>query len=99
MVELLSGPLVGETFSYETKERDNGDGGPAQGGQFILAMSPEIISGKDTSEQTEEFLKKYNDIDGTRLPGARRHNNRKDTGPREVNTDLLNTIIKLRGSD
>ena len=85
MVELLSGPLVGETFSYETKERDNGDGGPAQGGQFILAMSPSILSGKDTSEQTEQFLKQYNNIDGTRLPGARRHENRKDTGPRKVN--------------
>ncbi len=95
MVELLSGPLVGETFSYETKERDNGDGGPAQGGQFILAMSPSILSGKDTSEQTEQFLKQYNDIDGTRLPGARRHENRKDTGPRKVNLELINTIKGL----
>ena len=95
MVELLSGPLVGETFSYETKERDNGDGGPAQGGQFILAMSPEIISGKDTSAQTEEFLKKYNDIEGTRLPGLRRHENRKNIGPRAVNAELINTIKKL----
>ncbi|MDB9938953.1 Ldh family oxidoreductase [Candidatus Thioglobus sp.] len=95
MVELLSGPLVGETFSYETKERDNGDGGPAQGGQFILAMSPEIISGKDTSAQTEEFIKKYNDIEGTRLPGLRRHENRKNIGPRAVNSELINTIKKL----
>jgi len=95
MVELLSGPLVGETFSYETKERDNGEGGPAQGGQFILAMSPSILSGKDTSEQTEQFLKQYNNIDGTRLPGARRHENRKDTGPRKVNLELINTIKGL----
>jgi|TARA_B110000240_G_scaffold26937_1_gene27941 delta1-piperideine-2-carboxylate reductase len=95
MVELLSGPLVGETFSYETKERDNGDGGPAQGGQFILAMSPSILSGKDTSEQTEQFLKQYNNIDGTRLPGARRHENRNDTGPRKVNLELINTIKGL----
>ena len=95
MVELLSGPLVGETFSYETKERDNGDGGPAQGGQFILAMSPSILSGKDTSEQTEQFLKQYNNINGTRLPGARRHENRKDTGPRKVNLELINTIKGL----
>ena len=95
MIELLSGPLVGETFSYETKERDNGDGGPAQGGQFILAMSPEIISGKDTSAQTEEFLKKYNEIDGTRLPGERRHKNRLNLGKRQVNTALVNTISEL----
>ena len=36
-------------------------------------MSPKIMSGKDTSEQTENFLKKYNSIEGTRLPGDRRH--------------------------
>ena len=96
MIELLSGPLVGETFSYETKERDNGDGGPAQGGQFILAISPKILSGKDTSEQTEQFLKKYNDIEGVRIPGSRRHKNRENNGPREVNTSLFNTIIELR---
>ena len=95
MIELLSGPLVGETFSYETKERDNGDGGPAQGGQFILAMSPEIISGKDTSAQTEDFLKNYNEIEGTRLPGERRHENRKDLGKRQVNSALVNTIKEL----
>jgi delta1-piperideine-2-carboxylate reductase len=95
MIELLSGPLVGETFSYESKERDNGDGGPVQGGQFILAMSPKILSGKDTSEQTESFLEKYNSIDGVRIPGARRHNNRKDAGPRQVNTALIETVSKL----
>ena len=95
MIELLSGPLVGETFSYESKERDNGDGGPVQGGQFILAMSPKIMSGKDTSEQTENFLKKYNSIEGTRLPGDRRHKNRQDLGPRRVNSDLVDTISDL----
>jgi delta1-piperideine-2-carboxylate reductase len=99
MIELLSGPLVGETFSYETKERDNGDGGPVQGGQFILALSPEICSGKDTSHQIEKFIKKYNEIDGARLPGARRHQNRQDLQPRKVNTELLNTISRLIGQD
>jgi delta1-piperideine-2-carboxylate reductase len=95
MIELLSGPLVGETFSYESKERDNGDGGPVQGGQFILAMSPKILSGKDTAHQTENFLKKYNEIEGTRLPGERRHKNRQDLGPRQVNSDLVKTISSL----
>ena len=95
MIELLSGPLVGETFSYESKERDNGDGGPVQGGQFILAMSPKILSGKDTADQTENFLKKYNEIEGTRLPGERRHKNRQDLGTRQVNSDLVKTISSL----
>ena len=63
---------------------------------FILAMSPKILSGKDTSEQTEQFLKKYNDIEGVRIPGSRRHKNRENDEPRKVNTSLLNTIIDLR---
>ena len=98
MVELLSGPLVGETFSYETKERDNGDGSPAQGGQFILAISPDILSGKDHTDQTERFIKKYKAIDGTRLPGARRHKNRENQGPRAVNAELLESIMQLKNA-
>ena len=53
------------------------------------------MSGKDTSEQTEKFLKKYNSIEGTRLPGDRRNKNRQDLGPRRVNSDLVNTISDL----
>lgn len=96
MVELLSGPMVGETFSYETQENDNPDEGPARGGQFILAMSPKILSGKDYNSQTERFFEKYETIDGARLPGARRHKNRQNTGPRVVNAELVKTITQLR---
>ncbi len=96
MVELLSGPMVGETFSYETQENDNADEGPARGGQFILAMSPDILSGKNSSDQTDRFFEKYEAIEGTRLPGARRHKNRENKGPRAVNAELVATITQLR---
>jgi delta1-piperideine-2-carboxylate reductase len=96
MVELLSGPMVGETFSYETQENDNADEGPARGGQFILAMSPDILSGKNNANQTDRFFEKYDGIEGTRLPGARRHKNRENTGPRSVNAELIETITQLR---
>jgi delta1-piperideine-2-carboxylate reductase len=104
MVELLSGPMVGETFSYETQENDNADDGPARGGQFILAMSPDIMSGKTAakksgknfSDQTDRFFEKYEAIEGTRLPGARRHKNREDKGPRAINAELVTTIRNLR---
>ncbi|MFB1014966.1 MAG: Ldh family oxidoreductase, partial [Alteromonadaceae bacterium] len=95
-VELLSGPLVGETFSYETQESDNADEGPARGGQFILAMSPDILSGKNCTDQTERFFEKYDAIDGTRLPGTKRHRNRENNGPRAVNANLVKTIRQLR---
>ena len=45
MVELLAGALLGEAFSYETAAKDSNDGGPPAGGEFILAMSPDKISG------------------------------------------------------
>ena len=47
------------------------------------------------TERGKDFLEKYKSIDGVRVPGARRHNNRKDTGPRQVNTALIETISNL----
>ena len=35
MVELMAGALVGDNFSYETAAKDNNDGGPPSGGEFI----------------------------------------------------------------
>jgi len=34
-------------------------------------------------------------MDGVRLPGQRRHNNRKDKGPRHINTELVEKIKSL----
>ena len=95
MVELLAAGLTGEQFSFEAKENDNGDGGPARGGEMILAMSPDIIAGPDWPEHVEGFVAKLSAMDGVRLPGARRHKNRLDTGPRAVNAALLETIKGL----
>ena len=46
MVELLAGALIGENFSFETAAKDNNDGGPPSGGEFIIAISPDKISSK-----------------------------------------------------
>ena len=95
MVELLAGALVGETFSYETAEKDNKDGGPPSGGEFILAISPEKISENDWSKHADEFFNKMKSMDGVRLPGERRHKNRLDTGPRNINKELIEKIRLL----
>jgi len=96
MVELLAGPLVGETISFETAKNDNKDGGPPAGGQFILAMSPEITSGTaDWGMGADSLFDKLKSYENLRLPGERRHKNRQDTGPRSVNTELLETIQGL----
>jgi len=95
MVELLAGALIGETFSYETAEKDNKDGGPPSGGEFILAMSPEKIAGPNWNKHSNEFFEKMKSMEGVRLPGERRHKNRLDKGPRNINEELVNKIKSL----
>ena len=95
MVELLAAGLVGDMFSFEAKEADNKDGGPARGGEFIMALSPQLIAGDGWNEHAEKFFKQMESLDGVRLPGKRRHNNRKDKGPRNINTALVEKILSL----
>tara|TARA_B100001123_G_C15063593_1_gene928604 strand:- start:424 stop:993 length:570 start_codon:yes stop_codon:yes gene_type:complete len=95
MVELLSAGLVGDMFSFEAKMADNKDGGPARGGEFIMAFSPELIAGKDWNEHAEKFFEQMESMEGVRLPGQRRHTNRKDLGPRSINSALLEKIQSL----
>ena len=95
MVELLAGALVGDNFSFETAAKDNKDGGPPSGGEFILAMSPEKISGSGWDKHADEFFNKMKSMEGVRLPGERRHKNRLDKGPRNINEELVNKIRSL----
>ena len=95
MVELLAGALVGDNFSYETAAKDNNDGGPPSGGEFILAMSPDKISEKNWKEHSKNFFEKMKGLEGVRLPGERRHKNRLDKGPRNINEDLVKKIKSL----
>jgi delta1-piperideine-2-carboxylate reductase len=95
MVELLAGALIGENFSFETAAKDNNDGGPPSGGEFIIAISPEKISGVGWDKHADEFFNKMSAMDGVRLPGERRHKNRLDKGPRNINEELVNKIKSL----
>ncbi len=95
MVELLAGALVGDNFSYETAAKDNNDGGPPSGGEFILAIYPNKLSGNDWNKHSNEFFEKMKSMEGVRLPGERRHKNRLDKGPRNINEELINKIKSL----
>lgn len=73
MVELLAGPLLGENLSLEAEETDITDGGPARGGEFILAFDPDktrqkTISGGNAERLFEAMLAQ----EGVRLPGEGR---------------------------
>ena len=95
MVELLAAGLTGEQFSYEARATDNKDGGPPRGGEMIIGMSPDIIAGPNWQDHVEAFMQKMTSLDGVRMPGARRHKNRLDTGPRQINAALVDTIKEL----
>ena len=95
MIELLSAGLVGDLFSFEAKNEDNNDGGPARGGEFILSLSPDLIAGNNWNEHAEKFFTEMKLLDGVRLPGERRHNNRLNKGPRLINSELIDKIKSL----
>ena len=95
MVELLAAGMTGEQFSFEARDTDNKDGGPPRGGEMIIGMSPAIIAGDGWQDHVEGFVQKLSNIDGVRMPGARRHKNHMDKGPRPINLALIETINSL----
>ena len=95
MVELMAGALVGDNFSFETAAKDNNDGGPPSGGEFILAISPDKTAGTNWQKHADEFFNKMKSMGEVRLPGERRHKNRLDKGPRNINEELVNKIKSL----
>tara|TARA_Y100000590_G_scaffold234066_1_gene263616 strand:- start:1524 stop:2525 length:1002 start_codon:yes stop_codon:yes gene_type:complete len=95
MIELLAAGLVGDLFSFEAAKEDNNDGGPARGGEFIMALSPNLIAGENWDEHSEKFFQEMKSLEGVRLPGERRHKNRLNTGSRSINKELVDKIISL----
>nr|XP_061809750.1 delta(1)-pyrroline-2-carboxylate/Delta(1)-piperideine-2-carboxylate reductase-like [Nerophis lumbriciformis] len=98
MVELLAGPLIGQFLSSESYQDDSGEGNPPKGGELILALDPAKFG------DPEGFLahgeKLFADIlsqPGTRLPGARRFENRKRTVTEGITIpeSLHQTILEL----
>jgi len=95
MVELLAAGAVGESFSFEAAEADIKDGGPPRGGEFMLAISPELLAGPGWAEHSEEFFRRFDAIEGARLPGSRRQHNRLSLAPRNIDATLLERIHAL----
>ena len=89
MVELLAGGLIGESFSFEAAERDNNDGGPPQGGEFLMAMNPGLFGDPDGwSDHAEKLFDKITEQPGVRLPGDRRYRHRKQSLEHGIDVDL-----------
>lgn len=79
MVELLAGALIGESLSVEAAVRDNNDGGPPQGGEFMFAMNPDLFGDEQGwNDRAERLFAEIVAQDGARLPGDRRYRCRSE---------------------
>ena len=77
MVELLAAGLIGQPFSVEAGEQDNQDGGPPRGGVFLLAFDPARFGdAAGWLTHAESFFQRLTGLEGVRLPGDRRAQNR-----------------------
>jgi len=99
MVELLAGPLIGEFLSIEAQEDDAGRGGPPKGGELVIALDPAKFGNPDGFlAHGEKLIREILAQDGTRLPGARRFENRAktpDTGieiPRSLHDEITSLL-------
>jgi LDH2 family malate/lactate/ureidoglycolate dehydrogenase len=83
MIELLAGALIGDLFGFEATAIDTHDGGPATGGEFVLAIDPaQCVGPADRPTQLEHAETLFAKIllqEGTRLPSDRRYAARQRT--------------------
>ena len=74
MVELMAGPMIGETLSLETaEEHDGGEGWPPAGGEFVLAIDPTVMGGERWRQSAQRLFGTVGSMAEARLPGDRRH--------------------------
>ncbi len=80
MIELLVAGLTGMDFSYEAQQNDNNDGGPPNGGEFMLAIDPNRFGDAENwLQHSEAFLERLTGMEGAHMPGNRRYANRAKT--------------------
>ena len=58
----------------------------------FIPLSGDRFYGEDHSLK---FIKKLSSLEGVRIPGERRHQNRTDKGIRKVNKEMLGKVRKL----
>jgi delta1-piperideine-2-carboxylate reductase len=85
MIELLVAGLTGMDFSFEAQKNDNNDGGPPNGGEFMLAIDPSRFGDTDNwLQHSESFLERLTGMEGAHMPGNRRYANRAKTAAQGI---------------
>jgi len=98
MVELLAGAMIGEFLSIEAIQDDAGRGGPPKGGELIMALDPAKFGDPEGFlAHGEKLFEAVLAQEGTRLPGARRFENRQKTAETgiDIPQSLHQSILEL----
>ncbi|MFA9419798.1 MAG: Ldh family oxidoreductase [Gammaproteobacteria bacterium] len=98
MVELLAGAMIGEFLSIESVLDDAGRGASPKGGELIMALDPAKFGDPDGFlAHGEKLFEAILAQEGTRLPGARRFENRQKTTETgiEIPQSLHQSILDL----
>jgi (2R)-3-sulfolactate dehydrogenase (NADP+) len=97
MVEILAGGLTGARFAYESSSFFDIQGPAPETGQLIIALSPEALGGAQATDRLAGLAATIEAEPGARLPGARRHAQRRAAAARgvEVPQALLDEIVEL----
>lgn len=78
MIELMSGPMIGDRTSRQSAEFDQGaDAAPCHG-EVIIAFNPALMGGDEQFQSAEEMFAAITQ-QGARLPGDRRYQARAET--------------------
>jgi (2R)-3-sulfolactate dehydrogenase (NADP+) len=72
-------------------------GGPPNTGQFFIALSPDSFSGSLYKQRLSRLVGAIGDQPGSRIPGSRRWNHRKDHEANGVEVDpkIITTVQNL----
>lgn len=99
MVEVMSACLAGAAFGSEASSLFEPEGGPPNLGQTVIALDASALSGGAFAERMASLAAIYEALDGARLPGQRRLENRAKAARDglSVPTALLDQILEIAG--
>jgi (2R)-3-sulfolactate dehydrogenase (NADP+) len=97
MVEVMSACLAGAALGVEASSLFEAEGDPPDLGQVILAIDGASLSAGRFSSRIADLAAVYKELDGARLPGLRRLNNRKKAAEEglSVPSVLMDEIRRL----